>query len=77
MDFDRTQYKVLVFAKFHTFQCEIDKKNPAPETSNFIIFGEDEIGTKFAVSIPVSELGDLPKASASAAQQFPEGRRIH
>ena len=77
MDFDRTQYKVLAFAKFHTFQCEIDKEYPAPETSIFIIFGEDETGTKVAVSIPVSELGDLPEASASAARQFPEGRRIH
>ncbi len=77
MEIDRTQYKVLTFAKFHTFQCEIEKENPAPETSRFIIFGEDEIGTKFAVSIPVSEIGDLPKASASAVRQFPAARRIN
>ena len=74
MDIDRTQYKVLALAKFHTFQCEIEKENPTPETSTFIIFGEDKIGTKFAVSIPVSELGDLPKSSASAVRQFPRAR---
>lgn len=76
MEIDRSEYRLLPLAKFHDFQCLINDENPTPETSTFIIFGEDEDGTKFAVSIPFSELDDLTRASAAAAQNFPEGRRI-
>ena len=76
MGIDRSEYKLLPLDKLHDFECELNDENPTPETSTFIIFGEDIEGTKIAVSIPFSELDDLTAASAAATQNFPEGRRI-
>ena len=75
-EIDRSEYTLLGIKSIEGFQVQIPEENPNAETSIFLIFAIDENDQKVAIAFQFSQIGELPKALAGAASQFPEGRRI-